>query len=456
MVESNSISLRKFGMSGGASLRATQEFPRPSTAAILASLAGLILSGDMKLSVGLVLTPGRIGILLFLLPALAVLFGGKRRFLLPDLLVAAAALWIVGDVSYVSGFGAAMGAPGGESLELLGGYLIARAYVFGPAARERYIRILATVSSVLIVFAVVEQGTGRLIVRDFYSALVGAPSAMSQAIHRNGLLRADATFEHPILFGTFCSLLFPVLLFWTRTGAKRVLFAGLCLAGVIASITSVALLGFLIAFGLYAYNHMLRRFAGRWKVLWTLVCIGVVAVYGATNDPLGWLITHLTYDPESGYFRFLIWQAAIPYVVAAPLTGYAYTPFNNAILDTTVDSVWLVTTLRYGFPAVVLLLLASISACLPIRKSLRDAVDPETAAMATAFSIVLVMFAVDGLTVHYWNFLWIFWGACMGIRTSLREEALNSAERSKLSSYARTNGELNERMRSRAMLIGST
>jgi hypothetical protein len=47
--------------------------------------------------------------------------------------------------------------------------------------------------------------------------------------------------------------------------------------------------------------------------------------------------------------------------------------------------------------------------------------------MSTAFTIVLILLVFDGLTVHYWNFLWIFWGVCIGIRVSLRELSLTGS-----------------------------
>ena len=51
------------------------------------------------------------------------------------------------------------------------------------------------------------------------------------------------------------------------------------------------------------------------------------------------------------------------------------------------------------------------------------------ARMRTAFSLILVLFMFVGLTVHYWNYMWIFWGICIGIRASLREYSMGVAGR---------------------------
>ena len=46
--------------------------------------------------------------------------------------------------------------------------------------------------------------------------------------------------------------------------------------------------------------------------------------------------------------------------------------------------------------------------------------------MRTGFTLVVVMFMFIGITVHYWNNVWIFWGICIGIRASLQEEYFRS------------------------------
>jgi hypothetical protein len=404
----------------------------PSTSAVpaLAVLAGVILPPELGLSSGVALTPGRIGILLLVLPALVVLLGKNRRRLWPDLFVVATASWMAGSAVYVSGIGELWSAPGGECLEFLGGYLIARAYIFGPSALDKFIRVLRAVAVVVIVMALAEFAVGRLIVRDSVAALVGAKSAMQGAVFRQGMIRAVSTFEHPILFGSFCSLVLVLLLYWERSAPKRIFWAGFCLAGGIASLSSVAVLSFFIAVGLYTYDQLLRSFRWRWKAIWCFVIVVILAIFSIANAPLGWVITHLTFDPESGYFRLLIWDAATTYIGQAPLTGYAYNLLHNDILDTTVDSVWLVTSLRYGLPTILFILLANVTSCLPIRTTRNGTIDQSVTRMSTAFTIALMLFMIDGLTVHFWNFLWIFWGVCIGIRVSLREEALKELSRS--------------------------
>jgi hypothetical protein len=38
-------------------------------------------------------------------------------------------------------------------------------------------------------------------------------------------------------------------------------------------------------------------------------------------------------------------------------------------------------------------------------------------------SLVIFLFMFIGLTVHFWNGMWMFWGLCIGIRVSLSEHS---------------------------------
>ena len=383
--------------------------------AILA-LVGLIVPTELSLYPGgIAFTPGRVGIILLFFPSLFALSKRGTHLLMSDFFVCVTAAWMIGAAISVSDINALWSAPGGESLEFFASYLIARAFFFGPESLAGFIRVLKVFAFVAIMLAMGDFAFGRYIVHDTLGAIVGVQPIAP--VYRESLLRVTSTFEHPILFGAFCSLIAAVSLYWERNGLQRLIWVSLCFVGCIISITSAALLSFFIVLLLYAYDQILRSYSWRWTALIVVLVTLVFVVFLVTNAPLGWLITHLTFDPESGYFRILIWDAALTYISQAPVTGYAFNLLHHDILDHTVDSVWLVSALRYGIPMIVFLFLANVAAFWPIRKSKDQPTEP----MSTAFTIVLAMFIFMGLTVHFWNFMWIFWGLCIGIRASLRE-----------------------------------
>lgn len=118
---------------------------------------------------------------------------------------------------------------------------------------------------------------------------------------------------------------------------------------------------------LYLYDTALKQTSGRWRALQVCLATIVLAILAVANHPLGWIISHLTFDPVSGYFRMLIWDAATQKIMYSPLTGYAFALLNHDILDTTIDSVWLVFALRFGLPMIFLLILTNIASILPVK-----------------------------------------------------------------------------------------
>jgi hypothetical protein len=238
-------------------------------------------------------------------------------------------------------------------------------------------------------------------------------------------VRAMSTLDHSILFGTFCAVVAMIVLYSERNMVRRALWVGFCGAGIILSLSSAPLLGVSIGIGAYIYDLLLRSYSWRWKVIFWALGAFLLTVFLVTNNPLGWLISHFTLDPESGYFRFMEWDLAISYIMQVPYTGLPLDYYFGNILDVSVDCVWLVFALRAGLPMIAFLFLANVTACLPAGGASR----PQGAAtymdqMRTAFSVVLFLFMFIGLTVHYWNYSWIFWGLCLGIRASLREASL--------------------------------
>ena len=83
--------------------------------------------------------------------------------------------------------------------------------------------------------------------------------------------------------------------------------------------------------------------------------------------------------------------------------------------------------LRSGFPLVVLVLLANIASFRSNHSSsAQHSDDPYVSNLRTGFTLALVVLMFVGLTVHYWNNIWMFWGICLGIRVSLEELCLGT------------------------------
>lgn len=390
-------------------------------------LIGLIIpANEVQIFIaGAKFTVGRLAIMLLFLPALFTLFGATRRFVLSDLFVWATAIWIVVAALYADGT-ESLSSAGAESIELLGGYTVARAFFFGDKALQGFLSTLKVFMLAVIVLAMADTAFGRLVTHGLFSSLLGLPPVEDQ--YRMGTVRATATFDHAILLGTFCAVVGAMLLYSETNIVKRVSWVGLCFFGAVLSLSSSSLMAFAIMFTAYTYGAWTRQFPWRWWACWTLFAIFVLAGIATTNDPLGWILSHLTLEPESGYFRLLEWNTAFYQISQSPWTGYAFFDFGFVELQS-IDCVWLALALRFGLPTIVFLFLANVTAVLPVKNAKNRTADPYMARMSTAFSLILVLFMFIGLTVHYWNYMWIFWGICIGIRASLREYSMGVAGR---------------------------
>jgi hypothetical protein len=386
----------------------------------LLALAGVVLPQEVQISfgAGARFTPGRCAAALLIVPALVVLCKKGRHFVLCDFLAVATASWMI--IASASAAGAsAIPTAGGDALDFLGGYLIARAYFFGRPALDTFVRVLKVFAIIAVIFGLADSISGRLITHETFSALFGSewyPPGL-----RNGWVRAESTFDHPILFGVFCALTAAILLYWEKSFLRRSVAVGFCLLGCLLAQSSASLLTLSLVLAAFAYDQLLQRSPWRWGVFWIAIGLLLLAVFVVTEHPLGWVLSHLTFDPQTGFYRIMIWDAASTYIAQSPWIGHAYQLVNDLIIDATVDCMWLVYGLRFGVPMIILFFLTNISAFFPSRRERTG--DPYMDQMRRAFALVLVMFMFTGLTVHFWNYILMFWGICLGIRASFQELA---------------------------------
>jgi hypothetical protein len=367
--------------------------------------------------------PGRLVISLFFFPALFVLFRNQRRFLPADFLSLGIFIWIVGATLLVSGHSASLSSAAAQALEFGGGYIVARAYCFGNPALRAFCQALKTVVVIIIILAVTEQISGRHITYDSIATLWGQPTKVPEI--RDGFIRAMSTFPHSILYGTFCAVAAAIFIYSESAPLRRWVYVGLCLFGCILSFSSAPIMSAIIVGCVYCYDRLMRRHLWRWRALVAALIVLLVSLYFASNNLISWIVAHLTLDPSTGYFRQATWNRAFYNIGESPFFGYGFDAYGdpNEFFDSaSVDSVWLVMALRFGIP--VVMLLAALNFMAFARREGSGGGDCYANNMRTGFTLALVIFMFSGLTVHFWNSIWILWGLCIGIRASLQEQVL--------------------------------
>ena len=378
-------------------------------------------------------TPARIIILALLVPALALMFKKGRRLFASDFFAGATAVWMIGVTlqtdpqSWSSAVAVAV--------EFSAAYIVARGYIFGPDALHSFIRALKLAAAVVIGLAALEHLAQQHITHNTIAAFWGLPRADTPEF-RYGIMRASSTFPHSILYGTFCAITGAIFLYSER-GSGRIFWVGLCAVGCFLAMSSAPIMSFMIAISIFFYDAFLRRYHWRWQVMTAAIAMMLVVIYLGTNKPISWIISHLTLDPATGYFRVATWEVAFHYIGLSPLVGYGFEAFadkDDFFGNASVDTVWLTLALRFGLPFIVLVFIMNILAF--VRSGSTSGPrrgDPYMDDMCTGFTLAVVLFMFTGLTVHYWNNIWMFWGIVIGIRASLKEE-YSTAIRMKLRS----------------------
>jgi hypothetical protein len=193
----------------------------------------------------------------------------------------------------------------GFAFTSVGTYLVLRILIRDNHDVDRAITALAIAALLCGCVMLAEQATGR----NFITAVTGQTDIVTS---RDGKLRAQASFAHPLLAGAFGAALLPVFvgLWWKRR--DRVLVPTLGIVGgllmAVASMSSTSLMDVLIAtlcLGLWPLRRHMRRL--RWILLTCLVATHLVM-----KAPVWALIARIDLmGGSSGYHRYMLVDQAI-------------------------------------------------------------------------------------------------------------------------------------------------
>lgn len=398
--------------------------------AVVLPYSAALFIGDIKL------TPIKILLLLLTGPAIAKMLSGDRRqprqLMASDLFALVTALLLLFMPLIVSG-SKTLTSSVSQTLEFFGSYIIGRAYFFTNDSIRDLARALKVVTLFVVGMGLLDIITQHFLIHEFVASIfpVDEQIVVSSDPHFHRLilgmdsLRAASTFDHPILFGSFCAILIPIHLYAHEDATSRLFYALVSAVGCVIALSSAPLLALAATIAIYCYDAMMRGARWRWKLLIFTILFGVAALFVLSDNPLSWLFRNLTLDPQTSYYRLLIWNAAIDQISNNFWLGVGTSPTGNAILDSSVDSLWLAKAIVYGVPMIVTLFLTGLAAVVPFRGQAKvRRSDPFLDRMSTAFSLMTTILFFISMTVYFWNAVWLFASLCIGIRVSLKERCL--------------------------------
>ncbi|MBU2359452.1 MAG: O-antigen ligase family protein [Alphaproteobacteria bacterium] len=355
---------------------------------------------------GVRLSPNRILLLILIFPYAASIISGKvGRLTAVDLFFLLHGVWIFVALIAVHGTSripfAAI-----TAVELIGGYFVGRILIRDAAGYRLLFRITMIALIVLLPFALVETVTGKLVIPDLLRSIFETPYRGNSAYGRMGLERVYVVFDHPILWGLFCSLTLANFIKMARGNLLKIAFgASLSIFTTMLSLSSGPLMACGLQLGLLAWGWIMR---GNWKLLLILTVVGYVVVdLLSDRTPVTILIDKMTFNPGTGYTRIAIFDAGWAAVKGSPFFGIGFNDWPRPDwVTSSVDNFWLLTAMRYGFVGMGFLMLALLSHfVLLIRARITD---PDTLAIRIGHAIALAGISFTMLTVHIWGTMSVF------------------------------------------------
>lgn len=366
------------------------------------------------------MTPYRVVLVASFAPLVGLWLAGRLDGIKPpDLMAAFYALWA--GLSLVVNHGLEkVELAGITAIEILGAYLLARASIRGPNGFRAFVRTLLWVTLALIPFAFVEAVFYR---RLFQEALGGLALPISSFETRWGMLRAAASFEHPILFGVFAASGLAMSYYALRGDSRRWPMAALVAgAGAFFSLSLGAYVALAAQLGLIVYDRLTEGRKGRWRNL--IIVIGAVYAFllvASNRGPILIFIQTFAFNSFSSAVRIQTWHYGTDVVLNNPIFGIGLDDNwpRPHWLTHSVDNFWLLNAMRYGLPAAIAI--AGMVLWTLLRLGARPIADPQVDACRKGLVMSLVAMCVAAATVHYWGTIFVYFMFLLGAGSWLLE-----------------------------------
>ena len=264
-------------------------------------------------------------------------------------------------------------------------------------------------------FALVELLTGRQVWAELLAPFGDVTLRGASSRPRWGMDRVLAGFEHPILFGLFCSVAAAnVFYIWRKQVLKAYGYLTFVVAITFMSLSSGPLLSVIVQAQLALWDMITR---GKWKLLAVLSAIGYVVIDALSNrTPIIIFIETFTFNSGTAWTRVIQWKYGTAEVLRQPIFGKGLDGNwvrPSWLFTSSIDNYWLVIAFRHGLPGIALLLAAVLAMFFVVVRAKN--LSERAARYRTGYTIALIGIAFTLATVHIWDavavFVYLYLGA---------------------------------------------
>lgn len=392
------------------------EAPKPPLVILLLLILVIMVPIEFSLQIGpLFLPPARIFLIVLTFMILPHL--GTLKLRLFDWFFLAHVMWACVAFVLIYGPGGAVEMSGSYVLEFATVYLATRIYLQTPEQMRAVVRLLTAMVVLAGALAVPEAITGVRYIHDFASSLTGITYRFDPEI-RMGITRAASLFEHPILYGVFCSATFS-LMWFTSTWGQRIYKAPLIAVATWLSASSAPLLILIIQIMLIFMEFVTRNmFKRRDKVLaWTAAAFVLIMQVFTGRGVVG-LVTMMTLNPGTAYTRRAQWTFAIDDVMRRPWFGFIPSTYTRPFwLAPSIDNWWLFIMMRSGIPSLILLALSLLGMWIVMAR--RVGGPPLFNNLRTGWGLMMVAIVLGAATVTFFGKLQPLFAFYFGMGSAL-------------------------------------
>jgi hypothetical protein len=312
----------------------------------------------------------------------------------------------------------------GAVFDDLGIYILFRVFLQELDDILSVFKIVCVVFIPLTAALLCEKATGK----NYFGLLFGG---WTEALVRNGHVRAQGPFEHPILAGTVGAVCLPMALSLWRQQRKLAL-VGLAATGgiIVASASSgpiMTLFSILGAMALWKIRGHLR--AIRWSVVMLIVVLNFVM-----NDPVYFLVARIDLAGGStGWYRAQLIRSAIEHFGEWWLAGTDYTRHWMDVMinskQTDITNYYIQMGVWGGLPLMLLFIGVLTVAFKAVGRALRASQDapPEYQFMIWTLGSILFGHATTFFSVSYFDQTVVFLFFVLAAIGSLKSAVLNAA-----------------------------
>jgi O-antigen ligase len=292
-----------------------------------------------------------------------------------------------------------------QLVEAVCGYLIGRVLVRNAAEYKLFFRCFLGGLLVILPFGLLEMLTKTNLVSQI-AGMVLQPYEQLQHPPRLGLHRAQTSFEHPILFGLFCSLAFAnALCIFRSEPFRRVFWTGVAFLSAFTAMSSAPLLAILAQIMMLTWDSILKTIRSKWFILIGLggSIFGILELV-TPNGAIDFLISNFTLVPATAEYRLMTNQYVLEGIAQKPFFGFG--PGSEGLElpwwhTGSIDNFWLKTALDYGLPGVTLLLLTLLMHLW--RVMMATGLNEDEASYRAGHFVALAGVLFLLMTVHVWG-----------------------------------------------------